>query len=69
MSEPAEDSEFPRTLGKVALRALAAHGITRFDQLTGVSESELLGFHGVGPKRQPAPRVMSQGTTESEGRM
>jgi hypothetical protein len=50
MSEPAEDSEFPRTLGKVALRALAAHHLIRFDQLTGVSESELLGFHGVGPK-------------------
>ena len=45
-----QDSEFPRTLGKVATRELAVHGITRFDQLTDVSESELLKIHGVGPK-------------------
>jgi predicted flap endonuclease-1-like 5' DNA nuclease len=45
-----EDSEFPRSLGKVATRELAVHGITQYDQLTGVSESELSKIHGVGPK-------------------
>ena len=45
-----EDSDLPRSLGKVATRELAVHGITRFDQLTDVSESELLKIHGVGPK-------------------
>jgi predicted flap endonuclease-1-like 5' DNA nuclease len=45
-----EDSEFPLSIGKVATRELAGHGITRFDQLTDVSESELSKIHGVGPK-------------------
>ncbi|MFD4642635.1 helix-hairpin-helix domain-containing protein [Lentzea sp. NPDC058436] len=43
-------SEFPRTIGKVAARELAAHGYTTFDSLTAVSEKELLKIHGVGPK-------------------
>ncbi len=43
-------TEFPRTLGKVAPRELALHGLTRYDQLTEVTEKELLAIHGVGPK-------------------
>ncbi|WP_198168775.1 hypothetical protein [Agromyces aureus] len=38
------------SLGKVARRELAANGITRFDQLTSLSASDLLQIHGVGPK-------------------
>jgi predicted flap endonuclease-1-like 5' DNA nuclease len=45
-----EDTEFPRSMGKVAPRELAVHGITRYEQLTGWSEQELLDIHGVGPK-------------------
>lgn len=45
-----EETEFPPSLGKVARRELAVNGITRFAQLTGRSERELLDFHGVGPK-------------------
>lgn len=43
-------TEFPTSLGKVARRELAVHGITRFDQLTQRTERELLSIHGVGPK-------------------
>lgn len=46
VSEP----EFPRTIGKVAARELAANGYTTFDSLTKVSAKELLKIHGVGPK-------------------
>ena len=45
-----EETEFPRSIGNVARRELAAHGLTRFAQLTDHSERELLEIHGVGPK-------------------
>ena len=50
MSSNADESEFPRSLGKVATRELRVHHLTRYDQLTAISESELLAIHGVGPK-------------------
>jgi hypothetical protein len=43
-------SAFPKGMGKPALRALASAGLDRLDQMTGVTESELLALHGVGPK-------------------
>jgi hypothetical protein len=43
-------SEFPSSIGKVATRELAVHGITRYDQLTRRSRQDLLAIHGVGPK-------------------
>lgn len=46
----AAETEFPSSMGKVAPRELAAHGITRFDQLTEWTEADLLAIHGVGPK-------------------
>ena len=46
----AEETEFPRSMGKVAPRELAVNGITRFEQLTQMTERELLAIHGVGPK-------------------
>jgi hypothetical protein len=54
----AEDTEFPPSIGKVARRELALHGITRYVQLADRSERELLGIHGVGPKAS-ASCVMS----------
>jgi predicted flap endonuclease-1-like 5' DNA nuclease len=45
-----DTTEFPRGIGKVATRELAAHGYTRYDQLTKVSAKTLLKIHGVGPK-------------------
>ena len=46
----APEPEFPPSIGKVAHRALAHHGLTRWDQLTTVTRAELLRIHGVGPK-------------------
>lgn len=37
-------------IGSPAQRALLAHGYTRLDQLTGVSEAEIARWHGVGSK-------------------
>ncbi len=45
-----EETEFPTRMGKVAPRSLAAHGYTRYEQLTTVTAEELLKIHGVGPK-------------------
>jgi len=47
--DPAQ-TEFPRSIGRVAARQLAAHGYTRYDQLTRASAESLLKIHGVGPK-------------------
>ena len=47
-----EQSEgaFPKGVSKPALRALASVGITRLDQVTRFTETELLALHGMGPK-------------------
>lgn len=45
-----EETEFPQSIGRVAWRELAVHGLTRFTQLADRSERELLSIHGVGPK-------------------
>lgn len=44
------ETEFPRTIGKVANRELALNGYTTFDALTRVSAATLLRIHGIGPK-------------------
>jgi hypothetical protein len=44
------ESDFPANLAKPAQRALAAAGYVRLEQLTEVSEAELLRLHGMGPK-------------------
>jgi hypothetical protein len=49
MTDPFQ-SEFPRGMGQPALRALAARQLTSLDHLTTVTEQELLGMHGIGPK-------------------
>jgi hypothetical protein len=43
-------TEFPRTIGRVASRELAAHGFTRYEHLVGVAARDLLAIHGIGPK-------------------
>ncbi|MEH0825296.1 DNA-binding protein [Micromonospora sp. CPCC 205739] len=42
--------DIPRAAGAPARRALSAAGWIRLDQLTAVTERELLALHGVGPK-------------------
>ncbi|BCJ67610.1 hypothetical protein [Polymorphospora rubra] len=48
--ESAPQTEFPRSIGKVATRELAANGYTRFAQLTTTTPADLLKIHGVGKK-------------------
>lgn len=40
---------FPAGIAQPALRALYGAGLESLEQLTGVSESELLKLHGMGP--------------------
>lgn len=42
--------DLPTKLAKPAQRALAGAGYTSLEQLTKVSEKELLKLHGMGPK-------------------
>ncbi len=41
---------FPKGLAQPALRALLGAGIISLDQLTTISEADLLKLHGMGPK-------------------
>lgn len=45
-----QDSGLPKELAKPAIRALTQAGYLRLDQLTRVSEAEILKLHGMGPK-------------------
>lgn len=40
---------FPKGIAQPALRALFAAGFTTLEQLTTISENELLDLHGLGP--------------------
>jgi len=53
--------DIPSTIGKPALRALGSANIVRLDQLTSISQEELLKLHGVGPK---AIRILSETLAE-----
>ena len=53
---------FPKGVGEPAISAFEAAGYTRFEQLSGVSESELRKLHGVGPK---AIRIINQALIDS----
>ncbi|MDR7314570.1 DNA-binding protein [Brevibacillus nitrificans] len=44
------ESDLPSALAKPAKRALVQAGIYRLEQLTKVSEAQLLQLHGMGPK-------------------
>ena len=50
MSSDKLESDLPTELAKPARRALAGAGYVRLEQLTKVSEAELLQLHGMGPK-------------------
>ena len=42
--------DFPAGIGQPATRALAAAGYTHLNQLSRVTEADLLKLHGMGPK-------------------
>ncbi len=48
--ETDKDYDLPAGLAQPARRALSAAGYTRLEQLTTVTEPELLELHGMGPK-------------------
>jgi len=50
MGDTDAKTDLPSGLAKPAHRALAAAGYTRLDQLTRVSEGDVLKLHGMGPK-------------------
>lgn len=49
MSGERQESDIPGGLARPAQRALAGAGYTRLEQLTRVSEAEVLRLHGMGP--------------------
>ena len=57
------ETDFPRTIGNPARRALELAGFTKLKQLTKVMQAELSKLHGVGPK---SLRIIKQ-TLESKG--
>lgn len=44
------ESDLPVNIGAPARRALITAGVWRLDQLTALTEAELLKLHGFGPK-------------------
>ncbi len=44
------DDDLPPSIGRPALGALRAAGITRLAQVARLGEKQLLALHGVGPK-------------------
>jgi predicted flap endonuclease-1-like 5' DNA nuclease len=58
-----EKNPLPDRLAKPAQRALAGAGYTHLEQLTRISEAELLKLHGMGPKalRQLREALAEQG--------
>jgi predicted flap endonuclease-1-like 5' DNA nuclease len=56
-------TNFPRGIGNPATQALAVAGYTHLEELTKVTEKELLKLHGVGPK---AIRILRE-TLEAKG--
>jgi DNA-directed RNA polymerase alpha subunit len=70
MTYDTPESDLPPKLGKPAQRALAAAGYVRLEQLTSVSEAELLKLHGMGPKAigQLREALAAKGLTFGEGK-
>ncbi|AIY00437.1 hypothetical protein ART_0838 [Arthrobacter sp. PAMC 25486] len=62
-------TDFPHSIGKPATRALVGAGITRVEELTTRSDTELLALHGVGPKaiRILGEELASRGRAFADG--
>ncbi len=58
------DRPLPTEIGRPALRALTAAGVTRLSQIAAFSDADLLALHGVGPK---AVRVLRKALSEVAG--
>ena len=60
INEGITKSELPK-IGKPATRALTIAGYIKLEQLTKVTESEILKLHGIGPK---AVRILKESLNE-----
>jgi predicted flap endonuclease-1-like 5' DNA nuclease len=60
-NNPQRDT-LPSGIGSPAHRALTAAGISRLEQFSTISETELLKLHGIGPK---AIRIIKQPLKEN----
>ena len=56
MNHNTQESDFPVGLSRPAQRTLAGAGYVRLEQLTRVTEAEVLKLHGMGPKAIEALR-------------
>jgi len=65
MSKKTEQADelFSKVVGQPAIRAFNEAGCSRFEQLSGVSRSELAALHGVGPK---SLRIIQQALINGE---
>ena len=50
MMDTPPESDLPNNLGRPAQRALVQSGYSHLEQLTSVTEAEILSLHGIGPK-------------------
>jgi len=50
LPDEAFSPDLPRAIGRPANAALVANGITTLEQVAALTDRELLGLHGVGPK-------------------
>ncbi|MBP1961550.1 DNA-binding protein [Paenibacillus aceris] len=64
-----EQSDLPAKLANPARRALASAGYLRLDQLSKLTESELMKLHGMGPKAKEQLRsaLAEKGLTFADG--
>ena len=65
MNEQRRGGDLPTELAKPAQRALARAGYTRLEQFTKVTEAEILGLHGMGPKALDRIRSALEATGRS----
>jgi hypothetical protein len=65
-----QETDFPTGMGKPAQRALAGAGYVRLEQLTQVSEAEILELHGMGPKAMEVLRraLEARGLSFADGK-
>jgi hypothetical protein len=64
-----QQDDFPEGLSRPARRALAGAGYVRLEQLAEVSEDEVSGLHGMGPKAREQIRraLASRGLSFVDG--
>ncbi|WP_198957517.1 helix-hairpin-helix domain-containing protein [Paenibacillus selenitireducens] len=55
--ETPSEPDFPKGIAKPALRALAGAGFVKLEQLSKITEADVLKLHGMGPKAMGIIRI------------